>query len=305
VKTTTRDLVLISVAAGLSIALSFLRLFEMPQGGSVTLEAIPLFYVAIRFGTVPGILAGVLSGVVQLILRPIIVHPAQILLDYPIAMGVCGLAGIFRHVDSARFLKSSLSLLLGVAIVAVAGYQWLELRRVSRTDEIELIHSESSRVMLHADADTLLGDVQARLVTFRNISPGISRVVGTVTTHGETARVWLDNATGIVRVRQMEWFGNVLVIAALFGGFALVARLGRIGSVSLGVLIATILKWAVHVVSGAIFFSAYAPLGENVWLYSMAYNAAYGVPQALLALLIVPAVLRRPGLAVTTREQTS
>ncbi len=36
-------------------------------------------------------------GVVVLIEEPIVVHPVQLLLDYPIAFGALGLAGLFRR----------------------------------------------------------------------------------------------------------------------------------------------------------------------------------------------------------------
>ena len=83
------------VAAGLSLALSYLRLFEMPQGGSVSLEMVPLFIYAARWGLGPGVAAGVASGLLQALLGGYVVHWAQGLLDYPVAFGVLGVAGAF------------------------------------------------------------------------------------------------------------------------------------------------------------------------------------------------------------------
>ena len=81
----------------LSFGLSFIRIFRMPQGGSVTLGAmVPLLIFDLRHGAGPGILAGVAFGLLDVIGDPYIVHPAQLILDYPLAYGLLGLAGLFR-----------------------------------------------------------------------------------------------------------------------------------------------------------------------------------------------------------------
>ncbi len=117
----TRDLAIISLAAGLSAGLSLLRLFQLPQGGSVTLEAIPIFYVALLRGPASGLAAGALSGVAQLLIPPppFIVHPAQAVLDYPLAMAACGVAGVVRVLASpstksaAGYAATAAALVLG------------------------------------------------------------------------------------------------------------------------------------------------------------------------------------------------
>lgn len=81
------------LAAALAIALSYLKLWRMPQGGSVTLENIPLLIFSLRWGMKAGIGTGVVAGLIQLMLGGYVVHPAQALLDYPLAFGALGLAG--------------------------------------------------------------------------------------------------------------------------------------------------------------------------------------------------------------------
>ena len=61
--------------AALSIALSFLlsniRLYRMPQGGSVTpASMLPLMLFAYAFGVAPGLLAGLAYGLLQLVQMP-------------------------------------------------------------------------------------------------------------------------------------------------------------------------------------------------------------------------------------------
>jgi len=63
-------------------------------GGSVSLAMLPLFVVSLRRGLWAGVIAGVLFGVIDYFMEPFFVHPAQVLLDYPLAFAACGLAGI-------------------------------------------------------------------------------------------------------------------------------------------------------------------------------------------------------------------
>ncbi len=89
-----RTMTYVAVSVALAAALSFVPLFEMPQGGSVALEMVPIIFLSFYRGVKPGILAGVLYGFIDLALEPFIVHPAQVILDYPLAYGLVGLAGL-------------------------------------------------------------------------------------------------------------------------------------------------------------------------------------------------------------------
>ena len=90
----------IGVAIALAAVLSWLAQafpLRMPQGGSFGLEMLPILFVAVRRGVVPGIVAGGLFGLLQLTGvagTPYIYHPLQALLDYPLAFAALGLAGL-------------------------------------------------------------------------------------------------------------------------------------------------------------------------------------------------------------------
>jgi thiamine transporter len=58
---------------------------------------VPILWLALRRGPKVGLFAATLYGVVQFALGPYIFHPAQVLLDYPIAFGLLGLAGFFQN----------------------------------------------------------------------------------------------------------------------------------------------------------------------------------------------------------------
>ncbi len=79
-------------------ALHLVRLFQLPFGGSITLGSmIPILLFSLRRGAKPGILAGTMFGFIVLIEEPFIFHPFQVFLDYPLAFGLLGLAGIFKR----------------------------------------------------------------------------------------------------------------------------------------------------------------------------------------------------------------
>lgn len=85
-----------AVFVSLATVLSYIKI-GLAQGGSVTAGSmVPILWLALRRGPKVGLFAATLYGIVQLAAEPYIVHPAQVLLDYPIAFGVLGVAGFFQ-----------------------------------------------------------------------------------------------------------------------------------------------------------------------------------------------------------------
>lgn len=92
-----RRLVETAMMIAAAVALSYVKVWEMPQSGSVTLGSmVPILLVGLRHGLGWGVTAGVLNGLIQFWLDPYFYHPVQVLLDYPIAFGALGLAGLAR-----------------------------------------------------------------------------------------------------------------------------------------------------------------------------------------------------------------
>ena len=85
------------VFVALATALSFVILFALPQGGSVTAGSmVPILWLSLRRGPKIGLFAATVYGLVQLAVMPQVYFPVQVLLDYPLAFGVLGLAGFFQ-----------------------------------------------------------------------------------------------------------------------------------------------------------------------------------------------------------------
>lgn len=90
-----------AVCIALSFALSYIRFVKLPQGGSVTLASLlPLMIYSYMFGVKKGLFAGLAYGLLQAVQDPYIIHPAQFMLDYPIAFAAIGIAGLFAQVKA-------------------------------------------------------------------------------------------------------------------------------------------------------------------------------------------------------------
>ena len=110
---TTKMLSLGAVCMALSSVLSMVKLFDMPQGGSVTAASmLPLMLFAYVYGMGPGMLVGAVYGVMQFIIEPIFLSVPQMLLDYPIAFALVGLAGMFSQSEN-RALGLTVGVVLG------------------------------------------------------------------------------------------------------------------------------------------------------------------------------------------------
>lgn len=108
-KWNTRMLTTAAVAIAMSYLLSYIKLFSMPTGGSVTAASmLPLMLFAWVYGVRPGLLAGAAYGLLQFIQQPYMVHIVQVLADYPLAFASMGLAGLFRRSQKAYALPAGI-----------------------------------------------------------------------------------------------------------------------------------------------------------------------------------------------------
>ena len=95
-KNTTKKLVYSALGIALALVTSYIKLWEMPWGGSVTLLSM-LFICLIGywFGLKYGLITGVAFGLLQFIIDPYMLSIPQVILDYPLAFGALGLSGFF------------------------------------------------------------------------------------------------------------------------------------------------------------------------------------------------------------------
>lgn len=107
---------LVEMAVSIAIALVLNKLsFPLPQGGSISLEMLPIIIVSFRWGVGAGFMTGLAEGLLQLLFGATIVHPAQLIIDYPLPFALVGLAGLFKTALDAKGagVKIFLGTLLG------------------------------------------------------------------------------------------------------------------------------------------------------------------------------------------------
>lgn len=113
----TKLLALGGMCVALSFVLSYIKLFSMPQGGSITLASmVPIIFFSFVAGPSVGLVAGVSYGFLQFFQDAYAAHWMSIILDYPLAFCFLGLAGIIP----SKIKSLELRFVLG-AFIAIVG----------------------------------------------------------------------------------------------------------------------------------------------------------------------------------------
>jgi len=122
-------LVMCAVCIALAFALNQVALFRMPQGGSIT--PFSMFFITLAafwFGPVWGVISGVAMGLLDMTTGFYSVHIGSIILDYPVAFGALGLAGIFRKMRFGLQIGFVFGVFGRFVSVVMSGYLfWLEM----------------------------------------------------------------------------------------------------------------------------------------------------------------------------------
>lgn len=112
-KINAKQMAFSAVAMTMAVVTSIYTVYELPFGGSITLfRMFFICFIGYLYGTRAGIITGAAYGILDFILKPYAITLIQPLLDYPIAFGCLGLAGLFS--------KSKYGIIKGY-IVGVAG----------------------------------------------------------------------------------------------------------------------------------------------------------------------------------------
>ena len=86
-----------AIFVALAFVLSFVKLYELPNGGSLTPAMFPILFFSLRWGLGRGLAAGFVFGLLQLLFDGAYAWGWQsMVLDYLLAFAPLGLAGIFK-----------------------------------------------------------------------------------------------------------------------------------------------------------------------------------------------------------------
>ena len=93
-----------AVLVAIAQVLSYLKIWEMPWGGSVVLSMVPLVLYAVRWGLGAGLLSGFVFGVLQFMFDGgFAIGWQSIIGDYLVAFTVLGLAGLVARRKTGVF----------------------------------------------------------------------------------------------------------------------------------------------------------------------------------------------------------
>ena len=113
VKFTANLIAKIALTVAISVILNNIAFMKMPQGGSVTLVSmLPVFIIAFAYGPEVGFITGFVFGIINFFMGPYVVHPIQVLFDYPLPYMFLGAAGYFKkHMNIGAIVGTALRFL--------------------------------------------------------------------------------------------------------------------------------------------------------------------------------------------------
>ena len=119
----TKQLIYCAVAMALAFVTSYIKVFEMPWGGSVTLCSM-LFIVMVAnwYGVQTGVFVGLAYGILQFIQEPYVLSLFQVCCDYVLAFAALGVAGLYSGKPRGLVKGYIAAVLARGAFHALGGY---------------------------------------------------------------------------------------------------------------------------------------------------------------------------------------
>ena len=119
-KNNTKTLAVCGIMTAMSVVLSFIKIFELPYGGSITLfSMVPIAFAGYAYGPKWGLACGTVWGVIECLLGAsgtlayltdnMLNFMICLLFDYIVAFAVVGLSGLFKN----KIKNSKVSFALG------------------------------------------------------------------------------------------------------------------------------------------------------------------------------------------------
>lgn len=119
-KFSAKQLAFTALALALASVTSFIKIFRMPMGGSITLfSMLFMALVGYWYGLGPGLTAAFAYGILQMVMNPYILSVPQMLVDYFFAFTALGLSGIFTNAKKYGLIKGYLCAFLGRYVFSV------------------------------------------------------------------------------------------------------------------------------------------------------------------------------------------
>ncbi len=125
---TTKQVVFCAMSMALAFVTSYMKIFTLPWGGSVTLCSM-LFIVLVAnwYGVKTGVLVGFAYGILQFVQEPFVLSFFQVCCDYILAFAALGAAGFFIKSPSGLVKGYMAAVLARGVFHSLGGYlYWMQ-----------------------------------------------------------------------------------------------------------------------------------------------------------------------------------
>ena len=119
----TKALTYSAILLALGISTNQIKIFSLPQGGSMTLfSMIFIVFIGYMFGLRVGLIAGISFGLLNLLIKPEVYTPVQAIIDYILAFGALGLSGFFANKKDKLIFAYLVSIIGRFVFAVFSGY---------------------------------------------------------------------------------------------------------------------------------------------------------------------------------------
>ena len=119
----TKALTYSAILLALGISANQIKIFSLPQGGSMTLfSMIFIVFIGYMFGLRVGLIAGITFGLLNLLIKPEVYTPVQAIIDYILAFGALGLSGFFANKKDKLIFAYLVSIIGRFVFAVFSGY---------------------------------------------------------------------------------------------------------------------------------------------------------------------------------------
>lgn len=119
----TKALTYSAILLALGISANQIKIFSLPQGGSMTLfSMIFIVFIGYMFGLRVGLIVGISFGLLNLLIKPEVYTPVQAIIDYILAFGALGLSGFFANKKDKLIFAYLVSIIGRFVFAVFSGY---------------------------------------------------------------------------------------------------------------------------------------------------------------------------------------
>ncbi|MFP5494233.1 energy-coupled thiamine transporter ThiT [Parvimonas sp. G1641] len=119
----TKALTYSAILLALGISANQIKIFSLPQGGSMTLfSMIFIVFIGYMFGLRVGLISGISFGLLNLLIKPEVYTPVQAIIDYILAFGALGLSGFFANKKDKLIFAYLVSIIGRFVFAVFSGY---------------------------------------------------------------------------------------------------------------------------------------------------------------------------------------